>query len=681
MGDAIRTKVNINNVGESIKSSRNRRLGKIAVSSLLLMLWILAVYGRTLSFDFVPYDDALNVTENPYFAISGSEHWLRFWIAPLHKLYIPVTYSLWAVIAKVSQVGISGDGYNVYSAVKFHGLNILLHLCNTLWVAAIIRKFLRREIYVFLGAALFALHPMQVEPVAWVTGLKDLLCASFALPAVYLVTKIGTDDRRFWLRSILATILFLLALLAKPAAIAVPLMVLVIAIFQKWPWHRVVALISIWGALSMPFVFLTWQSQSQQAAKVVPLTSRVFVMADAISFYSAKILLPIGLLIDYGATPEWVLQQTQVWFAAFFCVCLFFSLWHFRSSGYWLGIGIALAALSPVLGLIPFEFQSHSTVADRYMYIPMLGVALSFAWSLNRLPQLAASIAAAMLLGFSILAGMQVATWKSSDTLFSHTLSRNPGSLVAWQSLGAGYMASERWSDATKAFTSALALRPRFRDGIYNLGLAQERQGFYEPALEQFEKIINSGAPSAVALEGAARTASRLGQFEAAKNYLLKSEILFPGRAETARLMGDTMVSLKDFSAANRYYLEALNRQPNSFENQTIYADFLSDHGDPEAAVSAYHRAIAIDPNAVPPKINLGALLATLGRYPEAEQQIREGIRLDPRLATSYVNLGMVLERRGLLGDAAESYKAALAIESNRLDAREGLARVLGGKS
>jgi tetratricopeptide (TPR) repeat protein len=680
MGDAIRTEIDIKDRTHNEKSRAINWSGGAVLSSFILVMLVAAIYGKTTGYDFVPYDDALNVTENPYFAISGSESVKQFWQAPLHKLYIPLTYSLWAAVASVSKVGISGDGYFVFSAAKFHLLNVLLHCINTLWVSAIIRLIIRRELLVLLGAALFALHPLQVEPVAWVTGLKDLLCASFALPAIYLVAKTGADRRHFWRRWLFASALFVAALLAKPAALAIPLVLMVIALYQHWPLRRALVLVGSWVTLSLPLVIMTWQAQGQQAAVVVPPLKRLLVAADALTFYAAKTLLPIRLLIDYGATPAWVLQQPQVWFALIFSGLVLLGLWLARKSGGWLGVGITVAALSPVLGLVPFEFQSHSTVADRYMYLPMLGVSITLVWILARTRKVITLITVPMIFVLAVLASLQVGTWSSGDALFSHTLARNPGSLVAWQSLGAGYMAREKWSDAAKAFTAALSLRPRFRDGLYNLGLAYERQGLYGPALEQFSKIILSGAPTATALEGAARCANRLGDFEASRTFLTQSENLAPGRAETARLLADTLVGLKDVYGAKKMYLEALRRQPNASESHTVYGDFLSDHGDPQAARLAYLEAIAIDPRAVAPRINLGSLLATLGRYDEAEQQLKEAIRLDPRVAAGYVNLALVFERRGNLTAAAEAYRLALSLEADRLDARQGLARVLGSQ-
>ncbi|MBM4251875.1 MAG: tetratricopeptide repeat protein [Deltaproteobacteria bacterium] len=681
MGDSVRTEIKNGAQPTAADMGHSTVPSRMILTSVLLTVLVLTVYGRTIGFDFVPYDDALNVTENPYLAISGSESTKQFWQAPLHKLYIPLTYTLWALIAKVSQIGISGDGYFIFSAAKFHAVNVLLHCLNTLWVAAIMRLVTRRAFMVFAGAAVFALHPLQVEPVAWVTGLKDVLCASFALPSVYLIMKSGAEQR--WLRRRLfgASLLYFAALLAKPAALALPCVVIVIALYQHWPWRRAGMVVAAWFALSAPIMATVWESQAQQAKMVVSPLKRLLIAADALSFYTAKTLVPLGLIIDYGATPVWVLNQPQVWFSAIFIGLVLIALWVKRRSGWWLGAGILVAALSPVLGLVPFEFQSHSTVADRYMYMPMLGVSLICVWLLNSVkPKVALIAVPSVTAALAILASMQVETWASADALFTHTLARNPGSLVAWQSLGAGYMTDQRWTDAARAFTSALSLRPRFRDGLYNLGLAYERQGQHELALEQFNKIIGSGASTATALEGAARVANQLGQFEVSRGYLMQSEDLFPGRAETARLLADALVGIKDIEGANRMYLEALRRQPNASEIHTVYGDFLADHGDPQAAVRAYLQAIAIDAQSVAPRINLGSLLASLGRFEEAEVQLREGVRLAPKLATGYVNLALVFERKGDLKAAADAYRNALSLEVNRLDAREGLARVLGGR-
>ena len=458
-------------------------------------------------------------------------------------------------------------------------------------------------------------------------------------------------------------------------------MVAAIGVYERWSKKRLAFFLLGWLAMGLPVIMTTWDAQAAKATAAVAWVYRPLVAADALTFYVTKVIFPSRLLIDYGATPRFVLEHRQIYFALGFVCLLAVWLWRKRKSGWWLAAALMVAGLAPVLGFIPFEFQSNSTVADRYMYMPLLGVCIAVAMLVESTGRLVLVAMLTFVTGLSVAGYKQVKVWSSGDMLFSHTLEYNPGSLVAWQSLGAGFMAAKRWPDAINAFTSALALRPRFGDGLYNLGLAYEEIGLHQLALEQFRKITTSGAPTAASLEGAARSAKKLGLWDDAKDAIVRLEQEFPGRSQAAWLMAELQINSGDFGSADRSFREAIRRQPNGYELRTAYGDFLSDHGDPAAAVAEYKTALKLAPNAVPPRINLAVLLASVGRTAEAESELIEAIRIDPKLATAYVNYGYLLEKNGRLLDAARAFEEALKLEPGRADAQAGWARVKGGRS
>lgn len=650
---------------------------KVMITAAVLCGLVLLQYAVTCSFGFLPYDDTIHITENRLFAVQESTDLIRAWLSPVQKLYIPLTYTVWAGIARIARHGISGDGYWLYQATLFHAVNVLLHLWNTLWVAAILRVFIRREFAVAVAAAVFALHPLQIEVVAWVSGMRDLLSAGLALPALWCVAVALSRQQNARTYVILATGLYILALLAKPGAVALPLMCGVLVLYLRpkvWRWWLVVA---VWSVLALPLVVVTKTAQTTPDFVTYPWWQRPWVAVDAISFYLAKVLVPVSLSLDYGLSPNVVVHGLSRW-CALGVVCLL-SLWvSLRWKSLWvMGVAMLVAALVPVLGLVAFEFQFHSTVADRYIYLGMLGVALVLAHRLAEPHKLIDGIGTMVLVIAVVVAWPRVRLWGESRRLFEQTLATNPGSVLAWQALGAEHMAQQRWYDAMISYRSILAVRPDFLDAEYNLGVALEHLERHDEALAHFLKIAQSSQASYASLTGVARCAKRLQRWDVAVDAIERAERQFPGRFETLWIWAELLVANQDLPGAEEKFRLALARRPGAYDLRTIYADFLAERGDQMAAIAQYQLVLDGEPRAVAARINLGGVLARMGRYDEAEKQLREGVRLAPDLATARVNLGVLLENTGRAVEAVREFEAALRLEPGRADARVGLERLM----
>src|SRR5207245_2501838 len=204
---------------------------------------------------------------------------------------------------------------------------------------------------------------------------------------------------RYWL----ATGFFVLALLAKPTAVVVPVVAWVLDVWS-WPqtWrHRRLALL-VWLGLALLWGLFTSQVQPQDpGAFSPPLWARLLIAGDAVSFYLYKLGVPVWLGPDYGRAPEVLLAQSWLWLTGLAPWGLAVWLWYKRTRVPWLvaAAGVFVAGLLPVLGFIPFGFQNYSTVADRYMYIAMLGLALALAWGLAQSPRHVLAICCVVILG------------------------------------------------------------------------------------------------------------------------------------------------------------------------------------------------------------------------------------------------------------------------------------------
>src|SRR5262245_45458897 len=437
-----------------------------AVAALLLLV-TLAIYWQVPSYEFVQWDDVLHVFENPYLQSLTWENILAFWREPYAELYIPLTYTFWSLTAAASRaVTAHTIGGARLDPQFFHTLNLLVRLLTVLVVWRIVRLLLGRtaprtatgpslthlELAAGGGALLFAVHPLHVEAVAWVTGFKDMLGGFLSCVAIwpYLLYARGSEDAtasgnaasdkaprvlgRYWL----ATGVFVLALLAKPSAVVVPVVAWVLDVWS-WPqtWrHRRPALLAWLGLAALWGLFTSLKVQPPAASAFIPpLWVRPLIAGDTVSFYLYKLVVPAWLGPDYGRSPEWLLAQSWWWLTGLVPWGLAGWLWYRRTRWPWLVAtgGVLVAGLLPVLGLVPFAFQAYSTVADRYMYIAMLGPALALAWGWQHLRQRWLVVGCAVVLGVLGIRSMgQVRYWHDSTSLFEHALIVNPRSSVAY---------------------------------------------------------------------------------------------------------------------------------------------------------------------------------------------------------------------------------------------------------
>jgi hypothetical protein len=460
---------------------RDRSPAAAALLYAILLACVVGAFIPTRKFQFVSWDDRDLVMENPLLAQPTLAHLRQFWTAPYAGLYTPLSYTLWWTLVRICG-GID--------AGAFHGLNVALHACAAVLVFSILRQCVGSTPAAFVGAMLFALHPLQVEAVAWVSGMNNVLAAALALGAtrLYLAYAKSTSRRR-WVFYCLGLAIFAVALLAKPTAIITPLIVLILDDgFLHRPLRTAALAILPWVCLAIPFAIIAHVVQPASSEQSV---HRAAVAMDAVGFYLGKLVWPVHLTIDYARTPQWIWYCQQWMFTGLAVAVVLLVLWILRRelSGIALGIIIMIAALLPVLGLAPFDFQRYSTVGDRYMYLAMLGPALALGWLASRTRALAAAaLVCVALLGWRSEA--QLRHWRDTAALVDYTLAVDPLSTIGNKIRAAELARQGNYPEALGYYRRAMIRNPTDGDLHFNYANALLALGEYRQAMDEYEAAI-----------------------------------------------------------------------------------------------------------------------------------------------------------------------------------------------
>lgn len=464
---------------------------------LVLLASIVAVFYPVCGADFVQWDDGHNIYANADIRRPTARGVAWYWSHEYGHLYIPATYTAWSAVSALSTGQLPPGDRVKLNPSFFHSVNLFAHMLSAALVFFILRCMVRRDWAACAGALLFAIHPVQVESVAWVSGLKDLLAGLFALAAILLylraarerqISKLGSqmpNSKSEILKSeisnlksfasplacpsyLAATLLFILAMLSKPSAVVAPIIIAIVdLVLLRRPVRRVVLPIGLWFLLCIPIVIIARYVQPASSLAFKPaFWSRPLIALDALAFYARQLVGPIQLCIDYGRTPKWLLGSPQAYFTWLIpaAIAVFAIIVRRRWPFILAGFLIFVAALLPNLGLVSFDFQAYSTTADHYLYLAMLGPALILAAALALLARPTAIAVAAttiILIALGILANFQAQTWEDSESLFEHAIAVNPDSLAGNVNLGVIYADRARFAALEHRNADALAASGR----------------------------------------------------------------------------------------------------------------------------------------------------------------------------------------------------------------------------
>jgi protein O-mannosyl-transferase len=598
-----------------------------------LFLAIAAAYAQVYDFQFVNYDDPDYVTENLHvrdgLTTSGVD-----WA------FKSTEYANWLPLSWLSHM-LDVELYGLESG-RHHLTSVAIHAFTTLLLFGLLRRITGDRWPSAFVAFLFGLHPLHVESVAWIAERKDVLSGLFYILALW--TYVLYVERPSRIRYAAILVFFACGIMAKPMIVTLPFVALLLDV---WPLRRfskkaVVEKIPLF-ALSAVSAVITYVVQQRGGAvntlAEIPFTVRLENAAIAYVTYIFQFFWPTRLAVFYPfpqAVPAWECIAAVIALITITVVAL-------RSQSFTVGWLWYLGTLVPVIGLVKIGLQSH---ADRYTYVPLIGLSIAIAWGaltlVRRYRWLTIPIAiwACALCAATFI---QASTWRNSTTLFEHALAVTDGNYVAHNNLGVALRRAGHRAEALAHFQEALKLWLRYPEAQTNVGEALLTAGRLDDAIPHIAEAVrlDPSLPEAHINLGSVR--NKQGR---------------PDLAETE-------------------YRTALQLKPSSAEAHDGLAVVLAETNHPDEALKHALEAIALDPEDADSHYNLGRLYGLTGRTDQAIDQFRETVRLEPANAEAHFNLGTAYAQKEQMNEAIAEFSAAVRSKPDYAAAHFNLASAL----
>jgi tetratricopeptide (TPR) repeat protein len=610
----------------SIKNTGNElRHWQAAVICLVLAGLVFAVFGQTASHQFVDFDDNAYVYENPVVAHGLTMKGLG-WAFGVHAHnWHPLTWFSHMLDCQI--YGLKPAGHHV--------TNVLLHAASAVCLFLLLRRMTGAQWRSAFVAAVFAVHPLRVESVAWVAERKDVLSGLFfllTLLAYVRFTQLPASKGRYTL----VLLLFVLGLMSKPMLVTLPVVLL---LADSWPLRRKEPLprllLEKWPlfVLSLISCLVTIHAQTAaiQSADTYPLLLRLNNAAVSAVVYLAQMIYPANLAVIYPY-PHAGLPMWEVALAVILIAAISAGAWTQRQKRPWLLVGWlwCLVMSLPTLGIVQAGNQAH---ADRYTYLPQIGIYLSITWLAaewirNRV--VAETLMAAVVLTLAVAAWHQTQFWKNSETMWARALAVTKDNDMAHYGMGDVYLAKKNWPKAAAEFTEAARIKPAYPEAHNNLGLVLFNEGKIDKAMEQYEIALELNSDYADARFNLGNAYLHESQWtEAIENYH-KTIVLEPERAVVHGNLGIALFSQGRKNEALDQFRLATDLAPDDPEAHYNLAEALRELGKPDQAIESYRRALQIKPNYAAASLELARLYVQTGKQADAVAQLRNVLKSEP---------------------------------------------------
>ena len=615
---------------------------------LFLLLATLAIYWSIGNHEFINFDDEIYFNENHVkegLTLDGFK-WAFSFTAKESTYWHPLTWLSFML------------SYELYgpNPGMHHSISLIIHIINSLLLFIVLRRMTGALWKSAFVAALFALHPLNVESVAWVTQRPNILSTLFWM--LTLLVYSYYTDRPGIFRYLLMVIVFVLGLMAKPMLITLPY---VLFLLDYWPLKRLRFPLSQKAlrllilekipliAIAMGSIFITIKSiGAVVSTATVPVKLRIANTLVSYVGYIWKMIWPHNLSVYYpypSDIPAWKFVG-----AGFLLVCLsVFIILILRKQPYltvgWLWF---LGTLVPVIGLVQTGLQP--ALADRYAYVSFIGLFIMVAWGIPELlhkwryKKIGLAVFVVLLIPIIMMTSwIQLKYWKNSIKLFKHTLKVNSNNAIAHNNLGTALSENNRTDEAIIHFHKALKIFPDYSEACYNLGLGLLTSGNYKKAIYYFQKYLK----------------------------------MQPGDAKGYHRIGLAYYHQGKIARSSENFFNALDIEPEFDDAHFGLGINFAYQGNYENAKKHYYKVLNINADYIDAHINLGNIFFKNGQFDKAISRYTEALRINPNYVTAYLNLGMTMLQKGKTKEAILAFKKANEIKPDDINIQRTLMKAV----
>lgn len=616
---------------------------RIGAAGLILMALTLFAYWPVVNHDFINYDDPLYLTDNIQ---------IRQGLTPegLVWAFTTSTAANWHPVTWLSHM-LDVDLFGMNPAWH-HLMNVLFHILTAVLIFLIFNQMTGEPWPSVVLAALFALHPLNVESVAWAAERKNVLSTLLGLLVIWRYTLyVRQTSRRAFIPVL---VYYALGLMAKPMLVTLPMVLLLL---DYWPLrrfdlglrHLIIEKIPFFVLAAISSGITVFVQQSGQA--VMPMTSlpvsiRLTHSLIAYVAYLRKMIWPIDLAVFYPhplMSPVWKIIACGLFLCAVSIVA-----WRLRQRSPYFIVGWLwyLGTLVPVIGIVQVGRQG---MADRYAYLPLIGIFILLSWGIrqwaesyrNLRPVIWAPIVFMVVMNIG-LSRNQVGYWANSVTLYEHALSVTQENALAHNNLGMALTDRGYIHRAISHYREAIRLRPDDDQAVNNLASAVMKAGKTDAAIALYQQALRIHPKSAMAHNN------------------LAAALEEKGRVNEARM----------------HYNMAIRMDPENAKAHYNFGSLLARKGQSQTAIEHFKKAVAINPFFADAHNNLGIELEKHGAIDAAIGHYQRALRLNPEFAQAYNNLGIALVRIGRPAQAAEHFEKALQINPEFTEAKNNLMKL-----
>ncbi|HUU05641.1 MAG TPA: tetratricopeptide repeat protein [Patescibacteria group bacterium] len=686
---------------------------------LLLALLVVVMYFPVLKADYIWDDDAYVVNN---INLQDTQGLKRIWLEPkTSPQYYPLVFSSFWIERQLF-------GPNPHIS---HLLNVCLHILNALLLWGVLR-FLGVGAAFFI-ALVFAIHPVHLESVAWITERKNVLSAFFYLLSMlaylyYSLPPITIAARTRW-RSIAlywtGVFLFVCALLSKTVTATLPMILLSILWWKKeklkkWDWLAIFPMFIFGMVFGLSTVWLEMHHVGALGEEWnLSIISRFLIAGRAIWFYIGKLIWPQALSFIY---PRWFIDPSDIRQFIYPLSLLIFGLglWFFRKKigkGPLVAVFFFLCSLFPALGFFNVYPMQFSYVADHFQYLASIGIIalaiIFFKTTLSKLKLNKFQYVLMMILILSLIfVGRQEGKkYYNLEMLWNDTITKNNDCWMAYNNLGTLKIKQKKYAEARTYFSEVLKRKPGFAIAFNNLGMTWMREGNLVYAKENFSKAIARDSLYAEAYNNLGVALGREQNFSEAIIHYQQTLKIDPEYVMAHYNLANVWSRSNEFKEAEKHYREAIRirpdftmayyyygvsllrqgRQQEAQQNLAIafglkpdfsfgysqVGNIFLEQGKITDAITHYSKAIEIDPGYAEAHCNLGTALLKQFQFESAIDHFRTALQIKPNYAAAENNLGYALERQGKLEEAIPHYIQALKLAPNFQKAKENLEKAL----